>query len=551
MIKRFSALLLLLAPALARGAEAPSLVDVAAARGLVARHENGARGEWFFPEIMGSGAALVDWDGDGDLDAYLVQGAVLAAGTGSGKWPSRQDRLLRNDLAGTPRFVDVTAGRVPALPGYGFGVAVSDVDLDGDADLLVSAFGPQALLINGATGSFGDRSRASGVAEETWGVSASFFDADRDGDPDLALARYVRFSAATNPKCYVPSTARDYCGPDAFEPLSTRFFRNLGGGSFEDQSGKVGFTAANGAGLGTVAADFDQDGWIDLYVANDGDPNHLWKNLGGQRFEETGLFAGCALNRLGLAEASMGVDAGDFDRDGDDDLFMTHLRGETNTLFRAEGGGLFEDRTPETGLAAPGLPMTGFGTLWADLDLDGWLDLLVTNGDVRQADLPERQGEPFPFRQPGQLFLNRKGRFEDASARFPDLVRELVGRGAAFGDLDGDGDADVLLWPSGGPAVLLDNRLAAGRPWLGLRLLAARGGWDAVGATAELAARGGRLRRRVHTDGSYASAHDPRVVFALGEAEEPLAVAIEWPGGRRERWQGLAKNLYYTLREPQ
>jgi enediyne biosynthesis protein E4 len=544
---------LLLAPLAPAAAREEAFVDRAAAWGLDFRYTNGATGELFFPEIMGGGAALFDFDNDGDLDAFVVQAHPL----GKGGAPSTGGRLFRNDL-GTPgekkpepRFVDVTEASGLRAPGYGMGVAAGDFDNDGRVDLYLTNFGSNQLWRNKGDGRFEDVTAKAGADDPRWSVSASFADLDRDGWLDLYVANYVDFSVDNNIRCYAASSRRDYCGPSSFQPVPDRLLRNRGNGTFEDVSVRSGIAKKAGPALGVVAADLDGDGWQDLYVANDGAPNFLWLNQRDFTFREDALFSGAALNAAGQPEASMGVTAGDMDADGDEDLFLTHLTGEKNTLYVNQGGSLFEDRTAAAGLAAPSLPFTAFGTLWIDYDNDGWLDLLTANGAVRLLDDKARRGDPYPFAQRAQLFRNLgNGRFaevpgDEAGAPFRD---EAVGRGAAFGDVDNDGDTDALVVNSNGPVRLLVNQVGNRRPWLGLRLVGRPGGRDLLGARVTVFRKGASaLVRRASTDGSYASANDPRVLVGLGDTPEVEKVRVDWPDGRSETFPPPPPGRYTTL----
>jgi hypothetical protein len=301
-----------------------------------------------------------------------------------------------------------------------------------------------------------------------------------------------------------------------------------------------------------VTADFNGDGWVDIYVANDGDPNQLWINQKNGTFKNEALLAGAALNRNGQAEAGMGVDAGDFDGDGDDDIFITHLMEETNTLFVNSGNAIFEDRTFETGLASPSRRYTGFGTLWFDYDNDGWLDLLVTNGAVRTLQDLARKGDPYPFSQPNQLFRNTGGgRFVDRSAEAGEAFNvPAVGRGAAFGDIDNDGDADVLVSNNNGRARLFLNEIGNRNHWLGVRLVSKYGNRDALGARLEFVLNNKKsLWRRVRTDGGYLSSQDPRVLVGLGGEGRVEVLKVYWPSGGTDQWKNLPVDQYLTLSE--
>lgn len=565
MIVRIKLILLIgvavfcLAPTGAKETSKSIFNEVAAEAGLNFRHYNGMTGKFFLPEIMGAGAALFDYDSDGDLDVFIVQGGVLEPGNKPEStlfpWKGSErprGRLFRNDLAtGKLRFTDVTEkSRIRAI-GYGMGVATGDINNDGRPDLYITNLGSNQMYLNKGDGTFDDVTKSSATDDPRWSTSASFVDYDRDGWLDLMVVNYADFTTTNSPNCYAPTSARDYCTPRVFRPPGNRLFHNRRDGTFEDVTVAAGVDKEFGHGLGVVSADFNDDGWSDIYVANDGDPNQLWINQKDGTFKNEALLAGAAVNRDGKTEAGMGVDAGDFDGNGTDDIFITHLMEETHTLFTNLGDAVFEDRTRETGLVMPGRRFTGFGTLFFDYDNDGWLDLLVVNGAVQL--LPElmRKGDPFPLGQPNQLFRNSgNGRFvevvEQAAANFQQLE---VGRGAAFGDIDNDGDTDVLVTNNNGPARLLLNQLGNRSHWLGLRLVT-KNGRDALGAQVEVVVKKNQvLRRRVRTDGSYLSANDPRVLVGLGNVTQVEAVRVRWPDGSVGEWKSPLLDRYITLKQ--
>ncbi len=546
--------------------------------GLKFAHVNGMSGKFYFCEIVGPGGALFDYDNDGDLDVYLVQGHSLPPTLASGD----RDRLFRNDLAGegssvapearsgTLRFTDVTEGSRIRAAGYGMGVATGDYDNDGWIDLYVTNFGANQLWRNQGDGTFADVTGEAGVGEGRWSVPATFVDVDNDGWLDLFVGNYVEYTIEAHKVCRTLAGAPDYCGPHSYRPEPDRLLRNRGRGkdgrvTFEDWSARSGLVSEYGGALGAVAADFNADGWPDLYVGNDGMPNQMWINKKGTGFQNEALLAGTGVNFMGQPEASMGVTAGDFDADGDEDLFLTHLIRETNTLYLNDGSGLFEDVTHEVGLDTPSWEFTGFGTAWLDYDNDGWLDLLAANGEVKVIPALEARGDPYPLHQTNQLFHNlgsdrapsaRRGagsrgvRFEEVTARAGDVFKiSEVSRGVAVGDVDNDGDSDVLLLNSNGPARLLINEVGQDNHWLGLRLIGGQPARDRLGAWVEVA-RPGRpsLWRRVGTGGSFLSASDPRVLIGLGGSPQIERVTVTWPGGRREHWQVQA-DRYTTLRE--
>ena len=548
--------------------------DRAQEAGIDFVHFSGASGQLYVSEVLGPGAAMFDFDDDGDLDVYIVQGRMLHPGaaidpaTAPSEGAPPGDRLYRNDLVAhadgtrTLRFTDVTEGSGLYARSYGMGVAAGDVDNDGRVDLYRTALGPNQLFRNNGDGTFTDVTGQAGVGDPRWSVSASFADLDRDGWLDLFVGNYVDHRLdAPQPECFTRTGERDYCGPSAFASVPDRLFRNRGDGTFVDVTAAAGVAREYGAALGVAAFDADGDGWTDVYVANDGEPNQLWMNRGNGTFTNGALLAGAALNDSGRTEGSMGVDAGDFDGDGDDDLFMTHLTRETNTLYVNDGLGLFEDRTAMMGLGAPSLAYTGFGTAWLDFDNDGWLDLLVVNGAVqgshrrfaggRAPDAPAGASGAPALDQPNQLFRNLgNGRFDEVTRRAgPVFGLSEVSRGAAFGDIDNDGDVDVLVTNNAGRARLLINEVDNRDRWIGLRLVGGAGRRDMLGARVGVFRDGPPLWRRVRADGSYASANDPRVLVGLGDAAAVRRVRVVWPSGREEDWTDLPVDRWLTLEE--
>ncbi|MEO1084378.1 MAG: VCBS repeat-containing protein, partial [Acidobacteriota bacterium] len=422
----------------------PPFRDATAEAGLKFWHFNGMTGEMYFSEMVGPGAALFDLEGDGDLDLFVVQGSPLRDGddpTQSIRPPRHPlplvDRLYRNELqeTGSLRFTDITDRSGLDSRGYGMGVASGDIDNDGYPDLYVTNFGDNALWRNRGDGTFEDVTERSGTGEGRWSVAATFFDYDRDGWLDLFVGNYVEYSIGSHKRCRAATGATDYCGPHSYATETDRLFRNRGDGTFEDVTSRLGLDRAAGGTLGVVEADFDLDGSLDLYVANDGVANHLWMPRSGA-FSDEALLRGAALNRDGHAEAGMGVDAGDVDNDGDEDIFLTHLTQETNTLYSNLGNATFDDVTSVRGLGAPSWEGTGFGTGFLDFDLDGWLDLVVLNGAVKVIE--EQRGEDHPLHQPNQLYRNRgDGHFEEIDGGDA-FAPSAVSRGVAIGDVDND-----------------------------------------------------------------------------------------------------------------
>jgi len=611
--RAFLALLVLLA---ACGAEEPPsptptaapsvtssdpLVDRAAATGLDFFHFNGATGKRWMAEVMGSGAALLDYDLDGDLDLYLVQGAPLAPGetVEVALVPPRHpvplsDRLYRNDLRVLPdgtrelRWTDATeaSGIASLAHGYGMGAAVGDYDGNGYPDLYVTNLGPSQLLRNRGDGTFEDATEKAGVSDEApagatgaprWSVPAVFFDRDGDGDLDLFVGRYVTFpvtfpmSLDRLPSCRDSAGRPDYCGPSLYAAQRDRLLDNRGDGTFRDITVEAGLAdpaVEPGRALGAIAEDLDGDGRIDLFVANDGMRNHLWLQQGDGTYRESALAAGLAVNGAGQAEGSMGIAVGDPDGDGDADLLLTHLVTETDTFYLQQSQGLFTDASGPSGLGPPSRKHTGFGTGFFDLDGDGRLEVLTVHGAVQNIEALVTAGDPFPLHETDRLFapiespgggVPRYWEITDEAGALFELSE--VGRGAAFGDVDNDGDTDVVITNNGGPVRLAINRAADGARWLGLRLVtgdprreALR---DALGARVTLLRDGRPVAwRRVATDGSYASAQDPRVLFGLGRPGELLpeieSLRITWPDGTVEERELTSLQSYlgrYTVIE--
>jgi len=539
-------------------------VDRARESGLDFVHVNGMSGKLYVPEVLAPGVALFDFDNDGDLDVYLVQGRPLSSSAGleskTRPTPSGElnGRLFRNDLrvnsdgTRTLRFTDVTRESGIVTPGYGMGVAAGDFNNDGWVDLYLTKFdAPNQLLRNNGNGTFTDVSKSSGTDLRSWSVSASFVDVNRDGWLDLYVGNYVRYSLEHSTQCFGASGALDYCMPDAYQPLQDRLFINRRDGTFADASVTSGIAREYGPALGVSTADFNGDGWMDIYVANDGKENQLWLNKKDGTFENVALLSGVALPVTGKAEASMGVDAGDFDDDGDEDLFMTELTSQGSNLYVNDGSAVFDDRSTPSGIGPASVPFTGFGTGWFDYDNDGRLDLLSVNGTVQIIESLRQAKDPLPLHQRKLLFHNLGGgRFQEVSAQAGAVFAlSEVGRGAAFGDVDNDGLVDVLVGNNNGPTRLLINQTANGHHWIGLRL-AGVGGRDMLGARVEVVQAGAPTRwRRARSDGSYASANDPRVIVGLGESSSPPDVRVTWPDGKVETWTHVDVDRYSTLKE--
>jgi enediyne biosynthesis protein E4 len=544
-----TALALAAAGSLAWAAGSAPFREAAVDSGLRFRHTNGATGHYYMPEIMGSGVALFDYDNDGDLDVYLVQGRSLGNRAGA----TGGNRLFRNDLVGPGsrgelHFTDVTDQAKVGLSAVGMGIAVGDIDNDGWRDLYVTNFGSNVLYRNNGDGTFSDVTAVAGVDDARWSTSAAFLDYDRDGDLDLIVVNYVACTVAGDKVCSDHAGARDYCPPGAYSPIPARLFRNDGGGHFSDATEASGIARAYGAGLGVAVGDVDNDGWPDIYIANDAMANQLWINLRNGTFENRGLLSATAVNAGGRPEGSMGIALGDADNDGDEDLFVTNIATETHAMYVNDGAGNFEDARVRTGLAAPTAEMTGFGTNWLDYDNDGRLDLIVVDGSV---NIIERlRGQTVPYRQHNLLFHNEgQGVFRDVSAEAGvEFSRLDVARGLATGDIDNDGDVDVVITNNDAPVRLLVNR-TTGNHWIELALSAPSGDRFGVGARVGVVREGQpALWRRVRTDGSYLSASDDRVHVGLGKSDRVSSVMVEWPDGLHESFTGVAIDRIVDLK---
>ena len=528
-------------------AAAPRFTEVGGEVGLRFKQQSGAIGNLHAPEIMGGGVAFFDYDNDGALDCYLTNGNDRLPGSpGTGQWTSR---LFRQTEDG--RFEDVTAASGLGDGGYGMGVAVGDVDNDGWLDVYLANYGPDRLYRNQGDGTFLDVTGEAGIEVDGWSSSASFFDYDRDGFLDLYVARYLDYVPQ---KCF-GKHSRDYCGPWVFPPVSDRLLHNNGdpgAPGFSDVSEAAGMTSVSAAGLGVVCEDLDDDGWPDVYVANDGHANQLWINRRDGTFGDAAIVSGAAYNMFGKAEAGMGVVVEDFDSDGHLDLFMTHLRDETNTLYRGLGNVAFVDMTGASGLGVPSTRYTGFGTAAFDVELDGDLDILVVNGAVQRGELLEESIMPPPwnaYAEPNHLYRNDgSGRFAIVGESRSSICGDIeISRGVAAGDFDRDGDIDLLIGNIEGRARLYRNDTPRAGHWVTIRAIDPALKRDAVGARITLAAGGRTWSRSVNGGSSYMSSSPPYAHFGLGSASEIDRIEVRWPDGLVEVFSADGVDRIITL----
>ncbi len=515
------------------------LREVSDAWGIDFVHHHGGSGERYMVETMVGGLVVLDYDGDGDEDLYFVDGDALPGYQG----PPPRSRLFRNDGGS---FVDVTDRAGVGAPGYGCGASAADVDADGDLDLYVTAFGPNRLYRNRGDGTFEEVAAASGVGDPRWSAAAAFADTDLDGDLDLYLSNYVDFTLETHKFCGDEEAGlQGYCHPGAYQGVPDAFYRNRGDGTFEEATEAVGLALEGEAGLGVVIGDLDRDGWPDIYVANDADPNFLFRNRSDGTFEDWSLLSGTSYSEGGSPEAGMGVNLGDVDGDQRMEIVVTNFELETNALYGNTGSGLFVDRRFPSGVAEPSLLDLAFGVAFADLDQDRDLDLVVANGHI--LDNAKAFNENSRYRQTNSVLANDgSGRF----ARVPEagMTLERASRGLGVGDLDGDGDLDIAVNNSADAAEVYQN--VAGSDdggWLSVDLLS--GGLNRRGIGAWLELRSGETVqvREVRTSESYLSQSALTAHFGLGAEERVRRLRVEWPGGDRVELRDLPANRRILL----
>ncbi|MDE2997612.1 MAG: CRTAC1 family protein [Gemmatimonadota bacterium] len=545
-------------------ADSPRFVDVTASSGIDFRHVHGGTGRKYFVETMGAGVAFVDYNNDGRLDVFAVNGGMLPGYSG----PPPQNRLYRN--AGGGRFSDVTRFAGVGETAYGMGVCAGDFDNDGHDDLYVTCYGPNSLFRNNGDGTFRNVAAEAGVAgDAAWSVGCAFLDYDADGFLDLYVANYVDYAVAsteTRLSPYVSRAAslseegRYYPHPDNFKGAADRLYRNNGDGTYADVTEPAGVLNPGGKGMGMACADVDGNGTVDVFVANDMTPNFLYLNQGDGRFVEKGLLSGVAYSGSGELQSSMGADFGDFNRDGRLDLAVTNFRLEGAGLYRNEGGALFTDIATISGIRIPTFPHVGWGMGFLDYDNDGWADLLMVHGHV--LDNADRVGSV--YRQPAILMRNRgDGRFVDVTSDVKDdLSTPVPGRGAAFGDYDNDGDIDVFILAVNDEARLLRNEVGNRNHWLRIKLVGAareqparsddaarRSNRNGIGARVTVRAGGGRQIREVRSGSSYLSQNDFRLHFGLGKHTAADSVTVRWPGGTVDRLGSISADRELVVRE--
>lgn len=519
------------------------LVDVTKSAGLAFRHNNGAYGGKLLPETLGSGCAFIDYDNDGWPDVLFVNGC---------DWPGHQRQrstlaLYRNNRNGT--FTDVTKAAGLDIEVYGMGVAVGDFDNDGFPDIYVTCVGQNRLLRNTGKGTFVDITKQAGLAgREAFSTSAMWVDIDRDGHLDLFVCNYVRWQRERDVFCSLDGRQKSYCTPEAYRGDTCWLFRNRGNGTFEDITATCGIFDSGSKALGVALMDDDGDGWPDILVANDTEPNKLYRNQRNGKFREVGLASGVALSEDGRARAGMGIDAADIDNSGRTSIVVTNFDGEMLGLYRAEQAGRYHDVATRVGVGGPSKSRLGFGCLFADVDLDGALDLVVANGHIDDTvrNIPGNIG----YAQPPHLFLNTRGTFRDVAARVGggfELPR--VARGLAVADFDRDGDVDVLMTTNNGPAVLFRNDQTSGNRSLRLRLRGTTSNRDAIGASVRVSYQGITQTRLVRGGSSYLSQSELPLTIGVGRRDRVDRIVVTWPTGKTEDFSNVATGAAYDIVE--
>ena len=516
--------------------------NVTSEAGLTFKHNNGAFGKKYLPETMGSGAAFLDYNNDDWQDILLINGK---------NWPGRKRSrstmaLYHNNRDGT--FSDVTRKAGLNLEMYGMGCAAGDYDNDGWVDLYVSALGQDRLFRNQRDGTFLDVTRKAGLGNPEFATSVAWLDYDRDGNLDLVVTNYVEWSIKTDIRCSLDGVNKSYCTPESYPGVSSRLFRNRGDGTFADVTREAGLHDPKSKALGVAVFDAQDDGWPDLLLANDTQPNKLYINRKDGTFRDEGISAGVAFSEDGTVRGAMGVDAADYDGSGLASLVIGNFSNEMLNLYHNEGQGLFVDDAPTSEVGQTSLLTLAFACFFFDFDLDGKLDIFVANGHVEN-DINKVQRR-VSYAQPPHLFHNQgKGFVEVAHRVGTDFGKPRVGRGGAYGDYDNDGDLDLLMTTNGGPAVLWENRRDNGNRFLRVRTVGTSSNRDGIGAKVTVQLASGRLWRRVKSGSSYCSQSELPVTFGLGRSDKVLSLEVLWPSGSVDKLSNLAPDQRIVIRE--
>ena len=518
-----------------------TFTDVTAQAGIHFTHDAGRSGRKYLPETLGAGCAFFDADGDGWPDILLINGKDFVA-----RGRRSVAALYHNNHNGT--FTDVTAGSGLDVEMYGMGVAIADYDNDGREDVYITALDGDHLFHNEGGGKFRDVTQASGIRNASFGTSAAWLDYDRDGKVDLFVANYVQWNMAGDLWCSLDGTTKSYCTPESYKGTSSRLFHNLGNGRFEDVTEKAGLGDPTSKSLGVTVLDYNNDGWPDLFVANDTQPNKLYRNLGNGTFKEEGMTSGVAYGEDGVARGAMGADAADYDRSGRPHLLVGNFSNQMLGLYHNEGNGLFVDEAPLSAVGRSSLLSLTFGVFFFDYDLDGYEDILAANGHIE--DQIGRVQPKVSYKETPLLFRNLgNGKFDNVSSQVgPAFSKPMVARGAAYADFDHDGDLDVLISANNGPAVLLRNDGGNRNHWLSVRLVGARSNRDGIGAAVRVESAGGKQWNTVRSGSSYCSQSDLALTFGLGR-DSVASVEVVWPSGVKQQFSNVAANRRVLIDE--
>ncbi len=520
--------------------------DVTQQAGIRFLHNNGAFGKKYLPETMGAGGAFLDYNNDGWLDIFLVNGT---------DWPGRNSKksslpsLYRNNKDGT--FTDVTRSAGLAVEMYGLGVAAADYDNDGDQDIYISGLGPDRLFQNQGDGTFKDVTQTAGLGNPDFGTSVAWLDYDRDGKLDLFVANYVKWSIDTDIYCTLDGRNKSYCTPESYQGVSPRLYRNIGNGEFIDATAGAKLLNQSCKGLGVAVFDFNADGWPDIMMANDTQPNNLWQNNKDGTFSDVAVMAGVAFSEDGVARGAMGIDSGDYDNSGYPSIVIGNFSNEMIALYHNEGRGFFIDEAPTSTVGASSLLTLAFGAFFFDFNLDGFLDIFVTNGHVEN-DIQKVQ-ERVTYAQPPHLFQNIDGgQFREVTGQMGKaFASPVVGRGAAYGDLDNDGDLDVLVTTCGGPARLFRNDGGNRNNWITVDLIGETSNLDGINAVVTVRTDDSAQSQMMRTGSSYCSQSQLRLTFGLGKAGKADSIVVRWPSGKSQVFNNISPNQFIYIHERQ
>ncbi len=516
--------------------------DVTQAAGIKFTHNAGRTGKKWLPETMGSGCAFFDADGDGWPDILLINGKDLIP---HGR--KTHAALYRNNHNGT--FTDITAGSGLDIDIYGIGVAIADYDNDGRDDVYITALGGDHLFHNEGNGKFRDVTKGSGLNNAAFASSAAWFDYDRDGKADLVVANYVQWTAKGDLWCSLDGSTKSYCTPESYKGNSVKLYHNLGDGHFEDVTQKAGLGEPTSKSLGITVFDIDNDGWPDLFIANDTQPNKLYRNNRNGTFSELAVSAGVAFSEDGVARGAMGTDAADYDRSGRTHLLVGNFSNQMLGLYHNEGNNLFVDEAPRSAVGRASLLSLAFGVFFFDYDLDGYPDIFAGNGHIEEEI--GRVQPKIQYKEPPLLFRNQgHGKFEDMSKSVgADFQRPIVARGAAYADFDRDGDLDILISTNNGPAYLYRNDGGNRNHWITLKLVGTKSNRSALGAVAYVESASGKQMQTVHSGSSYCSQSDLALTFGLGRDDQVKSITVLWPSGQKDTMTNVKPNQFLTIRE--